>query len=140
MTKEKVKKIFNSLDDGINELLIYEIDVKDIMSISNIHDKPIKLYNDLVKKAKKWRKKYREEEEEDIKNKEYIQKFKNIYQKFGYDVGEHEEWLLTSLRISAYPLCSTASYGNPICFKCGLPIRHLNKCGSEYFCDKCLKE
>lgn len=76
LTKEKVKKIFNTLDD---ELLIYEIDVKDIMSISNIHDKPVKLYNDLVKKAKKWT----------IKMNDYEQWKESIFEnhkKYGYEV------------------------------------------------------
>jgi hypothetical protein len=60
LTKEKVEKIVHVLGDDI---LIYEINVKDIMKL-NIHDP--NLYDKLVIKAKKWDLKYMQIETYDI--------------------------------------------------------------------------
>jgi hypothetical protein len=51
LTKAKVGKIYSHLPD-LDEL--YEIKVKDIMSIRNVNIEPEKMYNFLVSKAKKW--------------------------------------------------------------------------------------
>jgi hypothetical protein len=151
LTKEKVKKIFNTLDVGIHELLIYEIDVKDIMSISNIHDKPSKLYNDLVKKAKKWTVKKNDYENDYEQWKESI--FEN-HKKYGYKVNidymeKEYQWLCGSSYgddwFKAIFLYNKEHFDNIsfsvnstlyLCFECGNFYKdHIT--GKSNTCEKC---
>lgn len=64
---------------------------------------------------------------------EYIKKFREGYKKWGYDVSDKSHYMTYLYLV---PPSSTAEYGHPICFECGVPDLYINKTT----CRKCFNK